>query len=199
MIRSEYRSKDWSKTLNSRVGRSVSERCETCRIQTLQKVLARPPGPEPPCWHRCVRFTHHGDSNWQHMRPFLPSLRRHMSIVLHVWGELWKCPAGRCPHTETSWRCLTVRPLCHHTTRKSADLETQSSTAVRILLRLSETCTHGGPEDTTFPRHAALELGRVALCDQDVPHGSNKDWSGDQSHGLDHLWNWKTVKPPSVG
>lgn len=93
---------------------------------TLKKVLAWLPGAE------LHGFTHR-DSNWQHMRPFLPSLRRHMSIVLHAWGGLWKCPTGRFHHHETSWRWLTVWSLCHYTTRKSADLETQNPTPVRIM------------------------------------------------------------------
>lgn len=44
---------------------------------------------------------------------------------------------------------------------------------------------------TTFPRDGALELGRVSLCDQDVPHGSNEDRSRDPSHSFDHLRDWK--------
>lgn len=42
----------------------------------------------------------------------------------------------------------------------------------------------------TFPRDAALELGRMSFRDQQVLDGTDEDWRGNLSHGFNHLRNW---------
>lgn len=119
-----------------------------------------------------------------------------MRTLLRGRRELWKCPTGRFHHNETFWRCLTVWPLGHYRTRKSADLETQCSLTHSHLHHMwfvmyCNNTTHNRSPIRAFmvneyPKYWTVKCGRIYFLNQQTEEG--EQWflpSPETVH-----WNW---------
>lgn len=96
------------------------------------------------------------------------------------------CRSGDTAFIHTLLKFLNHKDLLSNSSQTKSGPGDLDSKLRQYLSMQQEKEGKGG---ATFPRDAALELGRVSRCDQDVPHGSEEDWSRDLSHSVNHFWN----------